>query len=178
MTQVAEDIIRILPGLRRYACALTGSTRSGDEYIRVALEALVEEPWRVPPRSDVKPELYSLLHRTLRVCRFQDTDISDSADQHADMRHRLHQLSLADRELVLLVDLEGFAPDDAAALLGLSETDAEWRLASARRVLRAPRHRNLDASAPSSSRGRRDRSRDRFSDIRLNDRTMGKEASA
>src|SRR5579872_813550 len=108
MTQVAEDIIRILPGLRRYACALTGSTRSGDEYIRVALEALVEEPWRVPPESAVKPELYALLHRTLRVCNFQDSNPSQMPDEASDMRQHLQRLPLVSRELLLLVDLEGF----------------------------------------------------------------------
>lgn len=153
-TQFADDIIRILPDLRRYACALTGSTRSGDEYIRVALEALVEEPWQLPPRSDVKPELYALLHRTLRVCRFQGPDASESMDHRTDVQHRLRQLSLVDRELLLLVDLEGFTPYDAAGLLSLSETDAEWRLANARRVLRAPRRDSLRSSLPPPSRGR------------------------
>ena len=143
MPQPNDAIIRTLPGLRRYACALTGSTRSGDEYIRVALEALMEEPWRLPPQSAVKPELYALLHRTLRVCKFEDADIPHtSAADSADMRHRLQRLSLVNRELLLLVDLEGFSPQEAAELLGLSESDAEWRLANARRALRVPRRRS------------------------------------
>ena len=145
MPQLNDAIIRTLPGLRRYACALTGSTRSGDEYIRVALEALVEEPWRLPPQSAVKPELYALLHRTLKICHFQDGQVpqsleADGAD--ADMRHRLQHLSLLSRELLLLVDLEGFAPSEAAELLGLSENDAEWRLANARRALRDKRRQS------------------------------------
>jgi DNA-directed RNA polymerase specialized sigma24 family protein len=143
MPQPNDAIIRTLPGLRRYACALTGSTRSGDEYIRVALEALMEEPWRLPPQSAVKPELYALLHRTLRICRFEDADVPQtSAADSADMRHRLQRLSLVNRELLLLVDLEGFTVQEAAELLGLAESDAEWRLANARRALRVSRHRS------------------------------------
>ncbi len=143
MPQLNDAIMRTLPGLRRYACALTGSTRSGDEYIRVALEALVEEPWRLPPQSAVKPELYALLHRTLKVCHFQDGQVSQSFEADgADVRHRLQQLSLLSRELLLLVDLEGFAPSEAADLLGLSENEAEWRLANARRALRDKRRQS------------------------------------
>ncbi len=172
MTQLADDIIRILPGLRRYACALTGSTRSGDEYIRVALEALTEEPWRLPTRSSVKPELYALLHSTLRVCRFQDSDPQANLDQRADVRHRLRLLPLADRELVLLVDLEGFAPYDAAELLGLSETDAEWRLANARRTLRAPRRESSSAALLPPARGRRVQSSSMASTAKFQDQAM------
>ncbi len=157
MTQPTEAIIRILPSLRRYACALTGSTRSGDEYIRVALEALVEEPWQLLPESAVKPELYALLHRTLRVCNFKDPDAPESLADPADVRHRVRQLPLMERELLLLVDLEGFAPRDAAELVGLSEIDADWRLATARRALQASRRKS--SSAPSlPAPGRRPRS--------------------
>ena len=172
MTHATDDIVRILPGLRRYACALTGSTRSGDEYIRVALETLVEEPWRLPPRSALKPELYALLHKTLRACRFQDSDAAEISDHRADVRHRLRQLPLADRELVLLVDLEGFAPDEAAELLGLSETEAKWRLAGARRALRASRRDDSRAPLPPPSRGRARQTLDTTSAGRLREHAM------
>ena len=68
MTPLAADILHIVPGLRRYAFALTGSRRSGDEYIRIALETLIEEPWRSGTGGDVKFMLYELLHRTLEIC--------------------------------------------------------------------------------------------------------------
>ncbi len=154
MTQPTDDVIRILPSLRRYACALTGSTRSGDEYIRVALEALVEEPWQLLPESAVKPELYALLHRTLRVCNFKDSDAPESLADPADVRHRLRQLPLIDRELLLLVDLEEFESREAAELLGLSEIDAELRLATARRALQASR-REISAASSLQAPGRR-----------------------
>jgi DNA-directed RNA polymerase specialized sigma24 family protein len=142
MNQPAHAIIRTLPGLRRFACAVTGSTRSGDEYVRVALEALMQEPWRLPPQSAVKPELYALLHRTLRICNFQDSGVPQGLDDPADIRHHLQRLSLVNRELLLLVDLEGFTTGEAAELLGLSESDAEWRLAHARRAVRGSRRRS------------------------------------
>ena len=137
MNMPSDDIISVLPSLRRYACALTGSTQSGDEYIRVALEAVVAEPWRLPSRGDVRRELYSLLHRTLQACKFPDAGPWQPTEYPDDVRDRLLQLSLMDRELLLLVELEGFELDDAADLLGLTASEAEAQLTSARRALRA-----------------------------------------
>lgn len=146
MNLPTTDIIPILPSLRRYASALTGSARSGDEYIRVALETIVQEPWRLPVATDIRPELYALLHRTLDVCHFEDLDSRDGLDGSSDLKHQLMQLPLVDREVLLLVDLEGFALHDAAELLGLPEFEAAWRLTGARRALRA-RRGTIDATA-------------------------------
>ncbi len=102
MTLPTSDIIPILPGLRRYASALTGSVRSGDEYIRVGLEALVAEPWRVPGAINVKPELYALLHRTLRACHFRDLGSAEKRDGGSvEFKHDLLRLPLLDREVLL-----------------------------------------------------------------------------
>ena len=138
MTLPTDDILRFLPELRRYASALTGSTRSGDEYIRVALEALVEEPWRLQPESEVKLELYALFHRALQICRFHELATPSASGASSDLQRRLLQLSLVNRKLLLLVDLEGFPASVAAELLRLTEDEAEWRLAAARRALDTP----------------------------------------
>ena len=135
MTLPTDDILRCLPELRRYASALTGSTRSGDEYIRVALEALVEEPWRLQPGSEVKLELYGLFHRALQICRFQELAAPTASETSADVQRRLMQLSLLNRKLLLLVDLEDIPMSSAAELLRLTVDEAEWRLAVARRAL-------------------------------------------
>lgn len=139
MTLPTDDILRFLPELRRYASALTGSTRSGDQYIRVALEALVEEPWRLRPGSEVKLELYELFHRALQICRFQELATPTACETSADVQRRLLQLSLLNRKLLLLVDLEDIPVSSAAALLRLTDDEAEWRLAMARRALEASR---------------------------------------
>ena len=141
MSLPTSDIIPILPSLRRYASALTGSVRSGDEYVRVALETVVEEPWRLPATRNVKPELFALLHRTLDVCHFEDLDSGEGVDGSADLRNHLLRLPLVDREVLLLVDLEGFALQDAAELLELPEFEATWRLFRARRAFRAAQRR-------------------------------------
>ena len=138
MTLPTHEVIRALPGLRRYACALTGSMQSGDAYICVALEALIEEPWRLPPESEVKSELYGLFHRALQICNFQELSSLGAPEAHSDLHQRILQLSLVSRKLLLLVDLEDFPVDHAAELLRLSESEAEWRLDTARRTLHTP----------------------------------------
>jgi DNA-directed RNA polymerase specialized sigma24 family protein len=138
MTLPTDEILRFLPELRRYASALTGSTRSGDEYIRVALETLVEEPWRLQPGSEVKLELNGLFHRALQICRFQEWAGPTTSDASAEMQRRVMALSLLNRKLLILVDLEALPVSSAAELLRLSEDEAEWRLAAARHALEAP----------------------------------------
>ena len=62
MTDLAQEIAVRLPYLRRYARALTGSQTRGDEYIRVCLEVLVEEPSRIADGEDLRVQLYRLFH--------------------------------------------------------------------------------------------------------------------
>ena len=145
MTFSTDDIIRHLPALRRYACALTGSTRSGDEYIRVALEALVEEPWRLQAKSEVRLELYALFHRALQSCRFQELGAPMASEAASEVQRRLLRLSLLNRKLLLLVDLEDLPVSCAAKLLRLTEDEAEWRIASARRALQTRRRVGANA---------------------------------
>jgi len=145
MTLPTDDIIHHLPALRRYACALTGSTRSGDEYIRVALEALVEKPWRLQPESEVKLELYALFHRALQSCRFQELGAPMASEAASELQRGLLRLSLLNRKLLLLVDLENLPVSWAAELLRLTEAEAEWRIAWARRALQTRRRAGANA---------------------------------
>jgi DNA-directed RNA polymerase specialized sigma24 family protein len=135
MTPLATDILHILPGLRRYAFALTGSRRSGDEYIRVALEALLQEPWRSDPGGDVKFMLYEFFHRALEICDLPRQEFPEASDPHVEVKQGLLRLPLLGRKLVLLVTLEGFSLERAAALVHVPEREAELRVAVARRHL-------------------------------------------
>src|SRR5688572_16697006 len=46
MAPGSEDIVRLLPYLRRYARALTGSQERGDRFVRLFLEVILQEPNR------------------------------------------------------------------------------------------------------------------------------------
>ena len=62
MGDLALEIAKRLPYLRRYARALTGAQDRGDRYIRVCLEVLLKEPHRISPKGDIRLQLYSLFH--------------------------------------------------------------------------------------------------------------------
>src|ERR1051326_1277976 len=91
-----------LPYLRRYARALTGSQRSGDAYVRAALEALVAGEKELATDTTPRVALYHLFH----VIRMSSTsDPQDRAISPADAATpdgRLQSLLRSNREALLL----------------------------------------------------------------------------
>jgi DNA-directed RNA polymerase specialized sigma24 family protein len=136
MTPLIQEITKLLPSLRRYARAVTGDRRTADRYIRLALEILAEEPWRVPPGHDVKFPLYRLFDDVLSI--FEPDPTGDTIDQ-TDPYHRLKRgvldLPILSRKLLLLVTVERFPLSRAAELLRVPAREAEVRLAGARAQL-------------------------------------------
>jgi DNA-directed RNA polymerase specialized sigma24 family protein len=133
MTPLNQEIARLLPGLRRYARAVTGDRLSGDRYVRIALEILVEEPWRIRAVGDVKFDLYKLFDDVLSI--FEPGPAADAIDW-ADPYHRLKRgvldLPLVSRKLLLLVSVERFPLRRAAELMRMPVQEAEVHLAGAR----------------------------------------------
>jgi DNA-directed RNA polymerase specialized sigma24 family protein len=136
MTPFMQEIATLLPSLRRYARAVTGSRQSGDRYIRIALEILAEEPWRVRPGRDVKLRLYKLFDEVLSIFEPDPTEGTvDQADPYHRLRHGVMDLPLLSRKLLLLVTVERFPLSRAAELLGMPPREAEVHLAGARAQL-------------------------------------------
>jgi len=133
MTSPVQEISKLLPSLRRYARAVTGDRRSADRYIRIALEILAEEPWRVPPGNDVKFCLYKLFDDVLSIFEPDSTgDLIDEADPYHRLKHGVLGLPILSRKLLLLVMVERFSLSRAAELLQVPVREAEVRLAGAR----------------------------------------------
>jgi hypothetical protein len=135
MTPLAQEITNVLPGLRRYARAVTGDQRSGDRYIRIALEILAEESWRVRAGREVKFHLYKLFDDVLSIFEPAPSDGIDQADPYHRLKHGVLDLPLLSRKLLLLVTLERFPIGRAAELLQMPEREAEVHLAGARAQL-------------------------------------------
>jgi len=89
-----------LPHLRRYARALAGSQKSGDAYVRVVLESLIEAPDSIAFAGNPRLDLFRLFHAFWRP-----------APDSGDARHAGHQA-------LLLTAVEGFTPEEAADILG------------------------------------------------------------
>lgn len=122
MTDLKQEIARLLPFLRRYARALTGAQDAGDALIRQALQALAGGDARLDPSRDLKPQLYALVHGA--------ADMLSAATATADaggFKARLGALPAAPRRALLLSVLEGLSRAETATILGTDvDTVAAW----------------------------------------------------
>jgi CheY-like chemotaxis protein len=132
---VSHDIVRLLPYLRRYARALTGSQSTGDEYVRLCLEAILAEPARIKNAADLRVELFAVFHDAW--------DIVDSAIPEAEggaeetgINRQLAALPSIERQVLLLIALERFSTAETARILDLEEADVVRKLDLARQELR------------------------------------------
>src|SRR5260370_25758986 len=60
---MSESITRTLPFLRRYARAVTGSQKRGDEWVRLCAEVVVAQPDLITKIEDTKLGVFTLFHR-------------------------------------------------------------------------------------------------------------------
>ncbi len=132
-THPRNDIVRHIPYLRRYARALAGSQEAGDNYVRICLEALVEEPESLRPGPFRRLQLYHLFHQTWTKIAEpifpSDLPPDPAAGEPADP---LHKLTSRRRQVLLLTAVEGFSLDEAAAIMEMPPEAAEMELTAAR----------------------------------------------
>ena len=134
MSDVSEQLVAILPYLRRYARALVGDQNVGDTYVRICLETLVQEPHRVKAGPDARIQLFSLFHEV-----FTRTGVRDSASDALEpgeltdltVESRLKALPPSERQALLLTTLEGFSVEQAAEILKVPEATAAELVAEA-----------------------------------------------
>jgi CheY-like chemotaxis protein len=130
MPDVSEKIVENLRYLRRYARALLGSQQTGDTYVRICLEDLLQEPDRVSATGDVRHQLFRLFHDVWsRAGVHQDEGGSEPSDLSVEAR--LQALPVSERQMLLLTALEGFSVQDASQILGISHEEGADLLASA-----------------------------------------------
>lgn len=113
-----------LPYVRRYARALTGDQTTGDNYVRVALEALAAGERQLPPEMTPRVALYHVFHAIWAStgARLEDQSGLDSRD---DASNRLMRIAPRSRQAFLLTALEGFTPSEAAQILDADAQDVE-----------------------------------------------------
>lgn len=110
------DAIEVnLPYLRRYARALTGSQDTGDRYAVATLEAILVDDAAFRNSSAQKVALFSAFHLVWSSAGAPvgepDTRLSAVAQAH------MANLTPNSREALLLSSLEGFLPEEVAAIL-------------------------------------------------------------
>jgi RNA polymerase sigma factor (sigma-70 family) len=146
-------LIEQLPGLRRYARALTGNSWAADDLVQDTLERACER-WQLwSAGSDLRAWLFTLMHNLFidgarRALRQQGrrVDVDDVADElvapranpdHAiDLQRCLLRLPEEQREVLLLVTLQDLAYEEVARITGVPVGTVMSRLSRARTRLR------------------------------------------
>ena len=122
-----------LPYVRRYARALTGDQATGDQYVRVALEALAAGERTLDPSMSPRVALYHVFHAIWCTTGAQlETPIEEDDDSRsADAGRRLMRIAPRSRQAFLLTALEGFTPSEAAQILDADFEEVDRLIAQA-----------------------------------------------
>lgn len=125
-----------LPYMRRYARALTGDQKSGDQYVRVALEALAAGDRQLDSRLSPRVALYHVFHAIWCTsgARLEDR-VEDGGGN--DASQRLMRIAPRSRQAFLLTALEGFTPTEAAQILDTDFPEVERLIAEAQNEIDA-----------------------------------------
>ena len=120
-----------LPYVRRYARALTGSQQTGDQYVRVALEALAAGEQTLPDQLSPRVALYHVFHAIWGTSGAQLEDRNPDQEAGGAPADRLMRIAPRSRQAFLLTALEGFTPSEAAQILDTGYPEVERLIAQA-----------------------------------------------
>lgn len=154
MSLFSHLIIEQIPGLRRYARALTGGQKeNADDLVQDTLERAYLKWHLFRVGSDLRPWLFSIMHnvfinnRRLQMGRAEAGVIDDVGERSAPASQLNHvqanetlaavsQLAPEFREVLILVTVETFSYAETARILAIPLGTVMSRLARARDQLR------------------------------------------
>src|SRR5918998_650113 len=109
--KMSEAISRALPFLRRYARAVTGSQKRGDEWVRLCAEVVMQQPDLVAKTEDPKLGVFTLFHRLQQPFGgLEDAGSENSVSGR--LKESLTDMAPLQRQVLLLTVLEGFTVAD------------------------------------------------------------------
>lgn len=114
----SQQIAPLLPFLRRYARALTGTQDSGDAFVVATLEAVLADAEALPAAENPRVGLYRLFHAIWSSSSGPKDATDLPPDAEGTAQARLQSLVPARRQALLLTALEGFTAEQAGAILG------------------------------------------------------------
>jgi CheY-like chemotaxis protein len=130
---LVEQLGPHLPYLRRYARALTGTQKSGDSYVKAALQALAAgeaELEQLPPRV--------ALYKLFQVIWSQTGAKLETAPENGDaVAQRVMRIPPRHRQAFLLTALENFTVDEAAQILDDNAEGVRGLISRAQRDIEA-----------------------------------------
>ena len=147
----ADDIVVLIPRLRRYARALAGDRSAAEDLVQDTLERAWSKFHLYRRGTDLRAWLFTVMHNVyvnqLRSAR-HNAPLDDEMPELARPAHEIDTLVLRDldlairrlpteqREVLLLVALEDMSYDQAARALEIPIGTVMSRLARAREKLR------------------------------------------
>jgi DNA-directed RNA polymerase specialized sigma24 family protein/CheY-like chemotaxis protein len=120
--------------VRRYARALTGDQATGDNYVRVTLEALAAGERQLESSASPRVALYKVFHAIWQSAGAKLEPRAGDADAYSPTEEavqRVLRIAPRSRQAFLLTALEGFTPAEAAQIIGVSFEEVERLIAQA-----------------------------------------------
>jgi len=146
-----EELVNLIPRLRRYAYSLTGSTPDGDDLVQTALVRSMSREDQFRGENGLQGWIFSVLrscwHNEVRSRRVRVgngivdaeslNDASpDTCHETLQMRRDLHSLLMTlpenQRSAIMLIDVEGMSYAEAAQALDIPRGTLMSRLARGR----------------------------------------------
>ena len=153
MSEIHFLIEQEIPRLRRYARALTRNADRADDLVQDTLTRAIAKAHLWQPGTDIRAWLFTIMHnqnvnKVRRAIRdHANVDVDECAKlvattdptasrQLRELERALAQMLEEQRQVVLLVGLEGMSYEDAAAILNVPIGTIRSRLSRGREVLR------------------------------------------
>jgi RNA polymerase sigma-70 factor (ECF subfamily) len=143
-----------IPRLRRYARALARNSAKADDLVQSSLVRALEKQHLWQPGSNLRAWLFTILHNqhvndvrhshrqgSLRPVEdaepvWRAEPVADASLQLRDLQRAINTLSHEQREVLLLVGLEGMRYEQVATILDIPVGTVRSRLSRARTTLR------------------------------------------
>jgi len=157
-----------IPRLRRYARALTSNRERADDLVQDTLERALAKEHLWQPGTDLRAWLFTIMHNqyvntvrrgvrdagavdieTVSATLIATTDPTASR-QLRELERALSRLPSGQRQVILLVGLEGMSYEDAAAILRIPIGTVRSRLSRGREMLRRLLDMNEERCSPSA----------------------------
>src|SRR5467141_1240083 len=154
MCEIHSLVEHEIPRLRRYARSLTRETNRADDLVQDTLLRAIAKAHLWQDGTDIRAWLFTIMHNqhvnsvrralreetTVNVEQVASTLVATSdptaSRQIHELERALGHLSEGQRQVVILVGLEGMTYDEAAKILGVPIGTVRSRLGRARDALR------------------------------------------
>jgi len=114
---ISEAISDVLPQLRRFARALTGSQQVGDEFVATALRAILTDPSLITREQDARLAAYRVLLMFWNAVEPSALIERRPKAPPGTLDRRIQAMSPLSRQAFLLTTVEEFSFDETAKLL-------------------------------------------------------------